>query len=157
MPSTISTEAHTWYVAAGIPASGPTTGEPAAHEEQGNPGHEERPAKAVVEEIAVPCANRLTAFLPDQERRGHCHELPEEQERDPVPGKDHSERGAGIEKGIEMEPGSCDGCCIENGKERDEGKNNPGKIREAVNPQEGQGVSHEGHVPLRDNTGQPER
>ena len=137
----------------GDPGQRPDNGRAAAHEEQGNPDSEERPAKAVPEEVTVPCANRLATLLPDQECRGHCHELPEEQERDPVTGKDHAERGAGIEEGIEMEAGSCDRCRIENGKERDEGKNNPGQIREAVNPQEGQGVSHEGQVPLRDNTG----
>ena len=104
----------------GDPGKRPDNGRAAPHEEQGNPDSEERPAKAVPEEVTVPCANRLTALLPDQERRGHCHELPEEQERDPVPGKDHAERGAGIEEGIEMEAGSCDCCCIEDGKERDE-------------------------------------
>ncbi len=54
IPSTISTDAHTWYVPAGIPASGPTTGEPPPMKSRAIPTARERPAEAVPEEVPYP-------------------------------------------------------------------------------------------------------
>jgi hypothetical protein len=42
----------------------------------------------MVEEVPVPGPDRLPFLLPDQEGRRDRHQLPEEEDRDPVPGKD---------------------------------------------------------------------
>ena len=129
------------------PGQGPDDRRAASQEEQGDAGDEKGPAEPVEEEVAVPGADRLAPLLPDQEGRGDRHELPDDEQGDPVPGKDRAERGACVQEGEEVETGRGDRRRVDDGEQGDDPEDHPDQVREAVDPQEREGEPHEGHVP----------
>ena len=148
IPSTIRTVAQSWYVAPGIPARGPTMGEPAPRKSRAIPAARRVPPRPWKRRYRYPA--RIASPPSCQIRNVEVIAISSQkiEQGDPVPCKDHAERRSGIEQGKEVETGCCNRCGIEDGKERDDRKDHPRQVREAVNSQEDEGIPHKGQIPL---------
>ena len=103
-----------------------------------DPGEEEGPAEDVQESVPVPGAFCLRPTLPDEDERGEREDLPEDEDRDEVPGEDHAHRRPYLDEDGSLLDGPGQVTGVDDSKDADRGKDDPDHVREAVDRKQGE-------------------
>src|SRR3990170_2049345 len=114
-----------------------------------DPAREESAAEHVEEEVAEARRDRVRAALPDEERRGDRHQLPEQEERHEVAREHRPDARTRVEEGVEVQPGAGECRGVECGQQRDQGEDVAHEEGKAVDPQEDEVGLHEADAPTR--------